>query len=102
TPAGVLFGNLFAPVTMNNAGKVAFESWLAGSVDSSNDQGLWSNVSGSLQLVARRGSQAAGTASGVNYDLFSYRSWPLLNDAGRIVFLAGLTGAGVDATNDEG
>jgi hypothetical protein len=103
TPEGVLFGRVFSPITMNSAGKVAFEFRLTGSgVDSTNDQGLWSNASGSLELVARRGSQAAGTPSGVNYDLFETRLWPLLNDAGQLAFLAGLAGAGVDESNNEG
>ena len=40
-------------------------------MDSTNDEGLWSNVSGSLELVARDGSQAAGAPAGVNYGMFS-------------------------------
>ena len=59
TPNGVNFGTLFAPIAINHAGKIAIQSFLAGNVDGTNDEGLWSNVSGSLELIARRGSQAA-------------------------------------------
>ena len=39
-------------------------------VDSTNNAGIWSEGSGSLALVARSGSQAPGTPSGVNFSGF--------------------------------
>ena len=46
---------------LNDAGQVAFRANLTGSgVDSTNYQGVWSEGSGSLALVARTGSQAPG------------------------------------------
>lgn len=50
-----------------------------------------------LALVARAGSYAPGTPTGVNYDGF----WEglSLNNAGQVAFVAYLAGNGVDATN---
>ena len=47
---------------LNDAGQTAFTAVITGS----NNTGLWSEGAGSLALVARRGSQAPGTPSGVN------------------------------------
>ena len=102
TPPGVNFGAPFISHGFNNAGKIAIEGFLAGNVDDSNDEGLWSNVSGSLALVARKGSQAAGAPVGVNYGTFTNSGWPVLNDAGQIAFITELAGTGVNATNDKG
>ncbi len=103
TPSGVNYSDVsnfpWFP-TLNNAGQTAFTASLTGSgVDSTNIQGLWSEGSGSLALVARSGSQAANTPSGVNYGFLDY---PLLNDAGQTAFRAFLTGSGVDSTNNRG
>ena len=64
TASGVDFSSFSNPV-LDDAGQVAFRSFLTGSdVDSSNDEGIWRGGPGSLSLVARAGSQAPGTASG--------------------------------------
>jgi hypothetical protein len=102
TPPGVIFGAPFGSHGFNNAGKIAIEGFLAGNVDDTNDEGLWSNVSGSLALVARKGSQAAGAPVGVNYGTFTNSGWPVLNDAGQIAFITELAGTGVNSTNDKG
>jgi hypothetical protein len=103
TPSGVNFQSLFGNVSFNNAGRVAFEGFLTGEgVDETNNQGLWSEGSGSLELVARRGSPAPGTPSGVNFDEFLFSVFPVLNDAGQTAFRANLTGPGVTFTNDQG
>ncbi len=52
--------------------------------------------------MARRGSPAPGTSSGVHFDAFSLSSWPVLNDAGQTAFRGNLTGAGVTSTNNRG
>ena len=60
----------FSP-TLNNAGQTAFFANLTGSgVDATNDLGIWSEGTGSLALVAREGSHAPGTPSGVNFNGF--------------------------------
>jgi hypothetical protein len=104
TAGGVNFIDYFAPIASNNAGQIVFEAVLFGGdvVEGINDEGLWSDVSGSLELVVRRGSQAAGAPPGTNYGSFTFSSWPLLNDAGQIAFHAGLEGDGVDEGNNEG
>ena len=53
---------------LNDAGQSAFRRTLAGTgVTSTNNQGIWSGGSGELALVARTGSQAPGTASGIRF-----------------------------------
>jgi hypothetical protein len=87
-------------LALNNHGHSAFHATLIGSgINATNDAGIWSEGAGTLALVARSGSQAAGTASGVNFNELSY---PVLNDAGQTAFQASLAGSGVDATNSEG
>ena len=83
---------------LNDAGQTAFRADLTGSgVDSTNNQGVWSEGSGSLSLVARTGSQAPGAPGGVNFridpafELFS----PVLNSAGQTAFYGGLTDGNV-------
>ena len=61
---------IFRGPVINDAGQVAFRANLAGSgVDSTNNQGIWSEGSGSLALVARTGSAAPGAPDGVNFGL---------------------------------
>ncbi len=50
----------------------------------------------------RKGSQAIGMPSGVNYGTILQSGWPLLNDPGQIEFLSSVAGTGVDDTNNEG
>ena len=103
-PSGVNYGGFDRP-SLNNAGQSAFQASLTGSgVDSTNDQSIWSEGSGTLALVARSGSQAPGTPNGVNFGFVPNFTFipPVLNDAGQTAFLAGLTGSGVDSTNNRG
>jgi hypothetical protein len=98
TPAGVNFDRLTIP-DINGAGRTAFTAGLVGAgVDAANNQGVWSEGSGSLVLVARKGSPAPGTPAGVN---FGELDAPVLNGAGRTLFLARLTGPGVTANVDD-
>ena len=89
---------------------VAFRAQLndAGSVTSANNLGLWSNVSGSLQLMAQTNEQAPGCPSGVLFNDFQALALPDVggsNNQGGLIFLAALTAstaAGVDSSNDLG
>lgn len=94
----------FNALTLNDAGETAFTGSLAGwSVTSSNDSGSWSEGSGSLALLAREGSQAAGMPAGATYRSFAdISTGPSLNDAGASSFFATVTGGGVTSTNDSG
>ena len=78
---------------LNDAGQTAFFAGLTGSgvVAHVDDQGIWSEGSGSLALVARTGSQAPGLPSGVNFSYLDFG--PLaLNNAGQTAFVASFTG----------
>jgi hypothetical protein len=83
---------------------MAFISGLNGNsvLSCTNDQGLWSDGSGSLALVARSGNQASGLPSGVYYSGFPQFGMPALNNIGQVAFGAYLGGSGVDLTNYQG
>ena len=101
TPNGVNYLGFQHPV-LNDAGQTAFIATLTGSgVDSTNSLGVWSEGSGSLALVARSGSQAPGTPSGVNY--FSFLGRPLARaERRRPDRVSSPTYRGVGNTNDTG
>jgi hypothetical protein len=85
---------------VNGYGQIAFRAGLTGSgVTGTNNEGIWSEGSGSLNLVARRGDDAPGTAVGIKFGSFDN---PLLNAAGHIAFASRLSGAGVTSANDRG
>jgi hypothetical protein len=101
TSSGVSFVGFVRGAVINGAGKTAFYGTVAGSgVSTSNDSGVWSEGSGSLALLVRKGSQAAGTPSGVNYNVLL--DLPLLNTSGKAAVSATLTGSGVTGANDLG
>ena len=97
TEVGAKFGNVNWPV-LNAGGQVAFSATLT-NTDLFNDQGVWSEGSGPLGLVARRGDPAPGTAAGVTFDYFGDVA---LNDSGQSAFFSHLRGPGVFAFNDYG
>lgn len=98
----VIFSGLTVP-TINATGNVAFRGWIAGpGIDSSNDNGIWTNVGGAaLTLVAREGTAELGpnVEAGVT---FKYFAKPLLNSSGDTAFFATLQGPGIDTSNEEG
>lgn len=99
TPAGVNFGGVQGQTT-NASGAAAILALLAGgSVDPTNSSAIFAeDQGGTLNLLARTGSQAPGAATGVVFDRF----FTLLLDAdGSVAFAAFLTGTDVDDTNDE-
>src|SRR5438477_5464560 len=65
-PAGAKFSTFSSPL-LNNAGQIGFLATLQtglGGVTTSNDTALFAGAPGALQLAARKGSQAPGTAAG--------------------------------------
>lgn len=93
--------NSFGLPVLNERGQSAFFATLSGGdVSSSNDRGIWSEGGGSLQLVARTGSQAQGLPASVLYN--SFNSAIVLNNLGQTAFFATLAGPGIDGTNDRG
>ncbi|MCH8824207.1 MAG: hypothetical protein IH984_11955 [Planctomycetes bacterium] len=101
TAKDVNFFRLIPGAMLNGAGQTAFVAYLIGpGVDQTNNSGVWSEGSGSLELVAREGSPAPGTAEGVIFS--SIFPGPVTNAAGQVAFTASLTGKGVDGSNNFG
>jgi hypothetical protein len=98
TTAGETFGAIPSlSISINNAGQVAFNATLLGAMSTTN-RGVWSNASGELALVARKGDAAPGT-SGNFSDLFG----PFINGAGHTAFVAqSTTGSGIWRETDDG
>lgn len=99
---GVQFLQPTAPV-LNDADYVLFHGTLvtAADITAANDSGLWSDTSGSMELVVREGNDAPGTTSGVLFGQFDTNSY-VLNGDGQIAFLGRLTGTDVTTANDVG
>ena len=94
-PEGLLFATCYAgflcSAFMNDVGDTTFLISLSDGSDT-----IWVHRSGSLNLVAREGTQAPGLPAGVN---FARLFGPLINDAGQTAFSSFLEGPGVDETN---
>jgi hypothetical protein len=104
-PAGTRFVGFYAMPAMNAAGHLALPMYLAlggGGVNSDNASGVWSDRTGSLELVVRGGAQAPDAPAGARFTHFPYVK---MNNAGDIAMIAGLRafgGGGVDEENDSG
>lgn len=102
--AGVTFATLtfnFAVGVpfMNNSGRVAFLTGLAGTgVSGVNDFAIYCGQPGSLSIVAREGA-AAAELPGLTYGTLS--EMPLFGGADAVSFRAVLAGAGVAAGNND-
>ncbi|MEZ6192999.1 MAG: hypothetical protein R3C45_17135 [Phycisphaerales bacterium] len=93
-PSNVFFSS-FAELVINDAGQVAFLGKLTGSgVGSSNDDGVWSNGSGSLDMLAREGDPAPQTEPGVNHNALFYTT-PKFNNAGQTAFFGNIIAPGL-------
>ncbi len=81
---------LYEPV-LNERGRIAFFAGLSGpGTDETNNSGLWSNRSGTLELIVRAGDPAPGADPGFYFNQF-YRE-PIMNRSGQIVFENNLIG----------
>jgi hypothetical protein len=92
-PAGGNYDSFSFDPVLNGAGKVAFRATLTGG---SSPAGLFVGTPGAVQAAALAGAAAPAGGS------FSAFFPPQLNGPGQVAFLATLTGAGVDTTNDLG
>ena len=100
-PASVLYDSLGSPV-LNDNGQVAFKALVSGSgVGTFNNEAIWAGTPGSLAVVVRKGTQAAGLAASVNYDGL-LTDPPAYNSSNQVAFVATLTGAGIGSFNDQG
>ncbi len=99
-----IYQSLSAPV-LSDVGQLAFRCTLRGAgVGPANDTAYFVGAPGSLVLAVREGAHAPGTPDGVYFGDLTLLSdaAPSLSASGQIAFRAKLTGAGVDAANDEG
>lgn len=96
-------GAAHSHLVINNSGDVGFYARVAGSgVTTATQSGVWSETAGNLRLVAREGSHAPGTPSGVNFGFgspFTFEPEPVFSAAGLAAFDGGLSGAGVSTAN---
>jgi hypothetical protein len=102
---GAVFNYDLHDVVLNFKGQTAFQAFLAGSGVDPTNNGIWSEGTGNLELVARVGSHAPGTAAGVVFRNFGnpgVNETLVLNAQGQVAFAATLTGDGVDISNDRG
>ena len=89
--------SMLAAPLLNDAGDIAFRASLTGAgVDQTNDHGLWSNRSGMLELIARRGDAAPGVDAVIDGLPTSFS----LSDTGSIGLRVTLDGDGVGTSND--
>ena len=87
-PAGVVNFTM-EEAGLNDAGQTVFYANLSGSgVNNSNNQSVWSDVSGSLALVARKGDPIPGMP-GVSFGNLNFTD--AINNAGQTAFVAGLS-----------
>ena len=100
TPEGVVFHPISSIPLLNDMGQIAFTSFLSGAgVNSSNDEGVWSDRSGMLELIVRTGDVAARIVPAAAYRNFGRI---VLNDAGQIAFDGQIAGPGINLTNNRG
>lgn len=96
TSIGTTF-NSFGESLVSEGGRTMFDASLI--APNTSNGGVWSDASGALSLLGRKGSAAPG-AGGANFRAFYT---PSLSDSGQTAFRALLTGAGVTAgVNDVG
>jgi hypothetical protein len=87
---------------INNAGRVAFAGQLSGpGTTPVTNEAIWHEKTNGLELLARTGSAAPGTAAGTVFSHLMYHG--LAFDAsGNAIFRAELAGSGVNSMNNFG
>jgi hypothetical protein len=99
--AGITFRSPQPGPRINDNGYVAFFSSISGTgVTTSNDTALWATTSEGIQLVAREGIQAPGTAAGTIFGLSD--TLLAFNDLGQVAFTSPISGGGSSAANNRG
>ncbi len=96
---GATFNGFTVPV-INAGGRAAFSGTLSGAgVNAANDAGFWTDSSGTLSLLARKGDLApGGIGAGITLTLLDGAP---LSDSGHVAFQGRFAGTGIDATNQE-
>lgn len=85
-------------LTPNYPAHTAAGTAFLSSLTAGSGKGIWSHTGGSLQPVARTGTEAPGTG-GHSFDTMNN---PVMNGSGHTVFRGELSGVGVHSGNDEG
>jgi len=102
TENSVRYGDLIRSAPrINGSGQTAFRVTLTGTgVNDRNDLAIYSSLDDNGPvLVARSGQAAPGTGGNVTFSTFST---PVLDNEGKTIFSAGLTGDAVNTSNDTG
>ena len=98
-PAGVEFTSI-PSFRMDESGSIAFAAGLTGpGLNQFNAQGIWSDRSGTLELLLRGGATAPGVQPGF---VFSILRQPTVNRSGSFVFFGDIFGPGISSANDQG
>lgn len=94
---GVNFGTFLYRPDISNAGQTAFYTTLNGDgIDDSNDDSIWIESGGSVNLLLCDGFSAPGMGEGTTFGSVGV---PTIGRSGEIMFNATLSGPGIDATN---
>ncbi|MCA9278026.1 MAG: hypothetical protein H6815_04470 [Phycisphaeraceae bacterium] len=102
TGGATFFSLTEASVSLNDTGTTVFHAELDGTgVNGVNDEAIFSNASGSLDLVVRGESVAPGTGGAMFFNFVTSVGLALNND-NDIAFRCGLTGTGVTSSNNSG
>ncbi|MFT5107833.1 MAG: hypothetical protein ACI9UA_003468, partial [Pseudoalteromonas tetraodonis] len=92
---------LFGAAAIGGSGDVAIFGSVNNSsalgVSSANNDGIWTNISGTTALVAREGDQVADLPTGVIFESFKES---LVADDGSVCFSGFVKGPGVNSSND--
>ncbi|MEQ8208611.1 MAG: hypothetical protein RH917_02170 [Lacipirellulaceae bacterium] len=93
----------FSGSSINANGDVSFGATLrhSGTINTTNDGGIWLHTGGATELLAREGS---GNVPGISGASFAGFQLPQLNDLGHVIVQAELMAGsgGVDSTNNQG
>ncbi|MDM8007525.1 MAG: hypothetical protein QUV05_15405 [Phycisphaerae bacterium] len=103
-PEGVKFA-IFRDHLISGSGGVGLHGKLSGpGVTSMNDEGVWSDSTGELRLVAREGQQAPGMPEGVVFGTTygEWLPWGAMNVLGQYAFSSSCTGPGMPSGADAG
>ena len=92
--AGLKFRGVGGRLVLSDTGRHAFEASLADATQY-DEQGIWSDGTGALALVARQGNPAAGTPGGVHYSGLNPGQSLVSNRAAQAAFTADLQSGGL-------
>ena len=97
--SGIVFTSFQTPM-LNASGQITFRATITPDESGISDQGIYSEISGSLTSVILAGEQVPGMADGVVFNDFNF---PIpLNNSGQTAFLSSILGIGGTPVNGAG